>query len=270
MVKLLKTNEYGETPNTYDLLKFVALVFMVIDHIGFYLFPDIPWLRAIGRVSFPIFLFLIGYSKTTRFDVLILLGAILVFINAGLVGTFIIPLNILFAILATRLLMHILDRSPDAWQSAIPLWIGFLLFYLPLSKVIEYGTLCFMFACLGRYTREGRNGETGIRAAWLFSLAFYLLTQQLGFEFEITYFVLMLMLVMVMGIGLIQFTFAPIRFPEDNISPTPSLHERIIMLVGRNTLPLYVLHVILLQWWGSSIYPKNFTQGFASLSQLFQ
>ena len=34
--------------------------------------------------------------------------------------------------------------------------------------------------------------------------------------------VLMLILVMVMGIGLIQFKFAPIRFPEDNISlPAP-------------------------------------------------
>lgn len=270
MGKLLKSNEYGVMPNTYDLLKLVALLAMFVDHVGFYLFPDVAWLRAIGRVSFPIFLFLVGYSRTTRFDAPLVICAILMFINSGVTGTFIIPLNILFAILATRLLLRMLDRFPNAWQDTLPLWIGFTLFYLPMSMIIEYGTLCFMFACLGRFTREGRNGETSIRAAWLYSLAFYVLTQQLGFEFEITYFVLMLMLVMVMGIGLMQFKLAPIRFPENNTSPVPNLRERITVLAGRNTLPLYVIHVILLQWLGSTLYPQNFTQGFAGLLQLFQ
>lgn len=42
-----------------SLLKIIALVFMVIDHIG-YFFPAStpPWFRILGRVSFPIFMFL--------------------------------------------------------------------------------------------------------------------------------------------------------------------------------------------------------------------
>ncbi|MBU4031120.1 conjugal transfer protein TraX, partial [Patescibacteria group bacterium] len=41
---------------------------MVADHVGFLFFPHILWLRIIGRISLPIFAFLIGegYEKTSN------------------------------------------------------------------------------------------------------------------------------------------------------------------------------------------------------------
>lgn len=47
-------------------LKLLAVVLMVIDHIGFFLYPNIILLRIIGRLSFPIFAYLIvvGYGFT--------------------------------------------------------------------------------------------------------------------------------------------------------------------------------------------------------------
>lgn len=41
-------------------LKILAILTMTIDHIGFLLFPQLTWLRAIGRLAFPIFAFQIG------------------------------------------------------------------------------------------------------------------------------------------------------------------------------------------------------------------
>ncbi len=41
-------------------LKIIACVFMLIDHIGFFLFPQIEILRIIGRLAFPIFAFCIA------------------------------------------------------------------------------------------------------------------------------------------------------------------------------------------------------------------
>lgn len=40
-----------------NTLKIIACVSMVFDHLGVYLFHDAMWLRAIGRVAFPIFAF---------------------------------------------------------------------------------------------------------------------------------------------------------------------------------------------------------------------
>ena len=47
-------------------LKLFAIITMVIDHIGYALFPEVLLLRIIGRLSLPIFAFLVaeGYHYT--------------------------------------------------------------------------------------------------------------------------------------------------------------------------------------------------------------
>lgn len=56
---------HGLSGNT---LKIIAAVSMVIDHIGVMLFPQVILLRVIGRISFPIFAFMIaeGCEKTSN------------------------------------------------------------------------------------------------------------------------------------------------------------------------------------------------------------
>ena len=64
--------------NFYDWLKVLAVVTMVIDHIGYYLFSDILGLRLIGRIAFPIFLFLVGLNGSFRWRWSLFLIALLV------------------------------------------------------------------------------------------------------------------------------------------------------------------------------------------------
>ena len=49
---------------TNNQLKIIAMISMLIDHIGFILFPQIKLFRIIGRISFPIFAYMIAEGCT--------------------------------------------------------------------------------------------------------------------------------------------------------------------------------------------------------------
>jgi TraX protein len=53
--------------NAYQI-KWIAIVTMIVDHIGLFFFPHLPALRIIGRLSFPLFAWLIanGAKHTTN------------------------------------------------------------------------------------------------------------------------------------------------------------------------------------------------------------
>ncbi len=55
---------------TTSMIKIIACLLMLIDHIGAAFFPETMFLRMIGRLSFPVFAYLIaiGYSKTSSFS----------------------------------------------------------------------------------------------------------------------------------------------------------------------------------------------------------
>ncbi|CZQ95114.1 trax [Trichococcus palustris] len=40
-----------------NAIKGLAIIRMTIDHIGYYLFPSFPFLRLVGRIAFPCFLY---------------------------------------------------------------------------------------------------------------------------------------------------------------------------------------------------------------------
>ncbi len=54
---------------TSNKLKLIALILMTVDHVGAVLFPQIIVLRVIGRLSFPLFAFLLveGFKHTRSF-----------------------------------------------------------------------------------------------------------------------------------------------------------------------------------------------------------
>lgn len=60
-MKSIWISSYGLNGNA---LKIIAVVSMLIDHIGVVLFPNVTILRIIGRIAFPIFAFMIAEGCT--------------------------------------------------------------------------------------------------------------------------------------------------------------------------------------------------------------
>ncbi len=62
-----------------NAIKLMAAAFMVIDHIGMIFFPEAVWLRCIGRISLPLFAYMLaeGFAYTrSKFNHIALLAAV--------------------------------------------------------------------------------------------------------------------------------------------------------------------------------------------------
>ncbi len=61
-----------------NAVKILAAILMVVDHVGFFLFPDLIILRIIGRVSFPLFAYMLAegcrYTKNKTQHFVLLFG----------------------------------------------------------------------------------------------------------------------------------------------------------------------------------------------------
>lgn len=120
-----QTRTFDEKSN---LIKWLAIILMTIDHIGAYLFPHIILLRIIGRISFPLFLYTTvqGTHRTRNFKryffQLLLIGVISIPVTPG-------RINILFSLAIFAL--SIKDKR----------------FFVPcliLSYFVEYGVYGFL------------------------------------------------------------------------------------------------------------------------------
>lgn len=108
-------------------IKVLAVILMVIDHVGFFLFPGEQIFRIIGRLSFPLFAFLIttGYVHTR--DVKKYLLRLFIFANMIHIPSFFmsIPLNIFYT-LSFGLLSIMIYESKQHWAVKILLGIALI------------------------------------------------------------------------------------------------------------------------------------------------
>ena len=98
------------------VLKILAIFFMVIDHVGYVLFPNIIALRIIGRLSFPLFAYqmAVGFSHTRnekKHIVKLLLFAIICqFPYSYMIGDNSV-LNILFTFVIALLIILLINQN---------------------------------------------------------------------------------------------------------------------------------------------------------------
>lgn len=150
-----------------NILKILACIFMLVDHIGAILFPQIKLLRIIGRLAFPIFAFMISEgakytkNKAKYFLTILVLGCIFQFIYIFVMRTF--TLNIFLTFAVSILLIYTLQEykrimfnKKSTTENKIQATFLFIVIFLVFFILNEYfvfdygvlGTLIPVFASL--------------------------------------------------------------------------------------------------------------------------
>jgi TraX protein len=252
---------YSKELTSYDFLKAAAVILMVIDHAGFYLYDDETWMRVIGRLCVPIWFFLIGYARTAEIPRIIWVGAVLVSASCVISGIYILPLNILFSIIIARLLRE--EMARHALYNAETLrgmYLILVLAYLPTSILFEYGTLGFLFVVMGFMARNWEDVTQRIAKRYLIlyvamSFAAYWVFQG-AIAPEISAAQILFLTAGLFLVALILMRFRSVTFPKltGGIGPFAA----IVRILGRWTLEIYVLHIIVLRAAAAYLFPEKF------------
>ena len=245
---------------SYDFLKTLAIVLMIVDHIGLYFFPDADAdpdnniFRMFGRMCVPIWFFLIGYAQSRDLGPMIIAGALLLFASDLLIGRVALPVNVLVSIIIVRLVLDFtmgFAQKGTVWLVAVCAVLVVLM--LPLSFFWEYGTLGIVLAMLGYMVRH--QGDDKERKAQsfrflMFCIPVFILYQQLFFGFTSTQF--MIMILGSTAVFFLVLNFKSATYPALSAKmPAPAC--AFFRVCGRHTLEIYVIHLLAFKFIALSI-----------------
>ena len=245
--------KYGLTPSSHDLVKFFALIIMITDHIGAYFFPDDQMFRAVGRIGFPVWFFLAGFAKPGKMGKEIIILCLLLIVADILTNRSIFPINALLTIILCRIFSSHLPKFGEKNAELSILFIFMILISFFTNELFEYGTLALTFAAWGYYVRnEPEKLRTKTMGA--FVLISFISTQIFIYEFRI-----LESAVMSIGTAVVIYYLQSFK-TEFYSSLKDKQYSSIIMILARNTLYLYVLHLISFKIIALILYPENYTE----------
>lgn len=233
-------------PNRYDYIKILALISMIIDHIGYFIFPQEVWFRIIGRIAFPLFLLLVWYNNSYRRRRSLRICAIGVQImlwraqKQGFVSN---PVaNILIAIALTRIVLEILMKYSWIVQSMVLIISLILTPYM--FAFVDYGTMSIAIGIVWAWIFLVRDRRI-IRVRSLVVI-YYLWLMILHHHFTVS----QLPVLVLIGAILI---WCGDRLHNGNRHISLWLYwDRLIYIIARYALYIYIVHgvvlMILWQW----------------------
>lgn len=231
---LEKISKYGPL-NTHDVFKFVALLLMLVDHIGFFLVPENEMLRAVGRASAPIWFYFVGRYKPSRFRWDIVVYAIgLTVLNFYLDGLYFF--NILVTMIVVRLILDMAERSGIGHQMGIffAIFLSFALF--PVTYyLIDYGSLGLMIAFCGYFHRIGYN-KIKTTIYFIIATVTYILVQNVNLKFGYPAIIISSIGPAIVMAALYFYKLKPIQTTDSALSYP-------IKLLSRYSLEVYTLQI---------------------------
>lgn len=226
-----------KTVNHYDVLKAVAAVLMLVDHLGYFFWIEAIWLRVLGRCSFPIYAILHGITYR-RFHVELLyycLGfEIIIFFILGTTSLSIIS-NFCLSGLLFPYAYILWQKYPWAWLGLAPL----LIYYTGwLDLHMEYGVFVLLFMLVGKIIREEQKHYLKRLLVTIIAVGF-ILNQTHGFMFT----QLQMLSISIELVGIISGIYwLPLW---KTVTVTSAGLQRSILVLSRYSLQFYCIHYII-------------------------
>lgn len=153
-------------------LKWIAIITMVIDHVGAVLFPHYMTFRVIGRIAFPIFCFLLveGFFHTRDiYRYLMRLGAFAVLSEIPYDLAFhgrvleIEGQNVFFTLFLGVLLMYLMEKNRN-----VPIRIVYVLLTMWAASVFhtDYSYRGILLILIYYLLRDKKELKASVGAAW--------------------------------------------------------------------------------------------------------
>lgn len=247
---------------SYDLLKALAVILMIVDHIGFHFYPEEMWFRVIGRWCVPIWFFLVGYARTEEITRPLVIGAVVVGASAMIMGQYLLPLNILFSIIVMRWARRgVFARSFYSAETLRGMFLILLFMTLPTIAVFEYGAIAMMFVMCGHMLRNKDYIYRRIEPHYVklfYVLTFFMFALLQGVSFPVLSNAQALSLFAgFVVVGWILWFFRPQTYPGARDYVAGSFIA-LFQFLGRRTLEIYVVHVVLFRITAAYLYPEKY------------
>ena len=246
-----------------DWLKTAAIVFVVIDHAGYFFIEDAAWWSVFGRMASPVFFFLLGYAKSRTIPIHWLwLGFFLSLLDSWNNDWDWVAPNILFSLALIRAsrpcVLRLLQKY--GWAAFIFLVLVLLLVLPVAGEVVEYGAEGWFWALFGLCQRMYIDGKTlsgldvsgqkhgkpeGVTQNWgmmrmlacPIAAVVYVWQEQLEFWFSGVQLVTVGLGIGLLSTGLYIFARGPSRLQP------PEPVAGFLRFMGRHTLEIYAIQL---------------------------
>ncbi len=238
-------SKYGDF-NSYDLLKTIAFFTMIIDHLGYYFFYNLIFLRLIGRTTILIYAILYGTNlkinkkpntKTLYFATL---TSFFQFILLGIEEA--LPLNVLWCFYFSD---YIINYIENIYYNNYKLFILLIILIIPLSYFgnffIEYGLGFFMLVFCGKiFSKKIKNKKDIVNTILIFLM--FLMYQIVNFNFNIKYSIILTIIYILLYKILYNFKIKPISAAKNTCI---KIINNLCIIISRRSMELYTIHLSL-------------------------
>lgn len=150
-------NEFAD-PSRLEAVKWLAVVAMVVDHVGLFLAPEVRWLHEVGRFAMPAFALAFGIGMAQSRDplaaVLRLTVPALIAEIAFRVAVPGVPSNVLVLFMLAALVAKLVELLGGVIGAVIAAGVFVCLWFWP---VIDYGALGWALVVGGYVAARGHR-----------------------------------------------------------------------------------------------------------------